>query len=149
MGVRFFITLSLLSSGVVGCQPGGEAGLASSINSSNPMAKVVSDKYSKGQIEDCAHVSLLASNLAREDGDSADVNAAQLVLRSVFTGAYFLETGELMSLQEMAAQSSLYDVVDTDMMRTGDLGEGMSFEDAGKYQVCPPLFEEIFSGYEK
>ena len=52
--VSLVFSLNVLILGLIGCQPGvgDESKFTSEIEANNPMARVVSDKYSKSQIED-------------------------------------------------------------------------------------------------
>ena len=137
--------LLFLTVGLASCQPVIPADLAADVEKSNPMAKVVSDKYSKDQIIDCAHFSVVATDATREAAELAelaDINAAFKLLNSVFTGAYFLKTEEMKSIEDIAKQSSLYDVLDIDMMNTT---ENLSIDAAVKLEVCRPLMETIFA----
>ena len=86
--------------------------------------------------------------IAQDPSEIADINSAFQLLKSVFTGkkAYYLETGELLSLEDMSKQSILYDTLDVNMMNTG---KNVPIEKSGNIDVCLSLIEMIYSEHVK
>ncbi len=108
------------------------------------VGKQISDSYEVAQIEDCAHVAVLASEMQYDElgDDKSEADEALRIMRGVFASAYRQETGESRSLQDMAAQSSLYSLLTVEMMLTG---EGTSEVAVEKLNGCVPFMDAITS----
>ena len=108
-------------------------------------AKRVLSNYGDEQIEDCAYVQTLAVERDRSrPGPEGDLKINSSVVRSVFQLFYHQETGKALSLEEIAAQSSLSKHFTLKMMKSGDR-DGLSANVMVRLNKCAALINSIVS----